>query len=130
MRLLLLILLLAGTFCLWIWLKQSSLPRAASTNNPAELDTSQKPTALELRETQADKTFWASEILAENCGRTFESLWDTVNATTNKLAVLAQFPFEQIVLPDWAKVQHLPHNIELHEGGSAGETIFGLAAAH
>ena len=123
MRLVLLILLLAGTVCLWIWLKQSSRPRPARADNSQGLDSSQQPTTLELREAQADKTFWASEMVAEDCGRTFESLWDAVNATTNKLNVLARFSFEQIVLPDWQKVQHLPHGIELHAGGSAGSTL-------
>ncbi|PYM11628.1 MAG: hypothetical protein DME18_13500, partial [Verrucomicrobia bacterium] len=36
--------------------------------------------ALEAREKKMDETVWAREILAEECGRTFESLWNSLNA--------------------------------------------------
>jgi hypothetical protein len=80
---------------------------------------------LEIRENEADRTFWAKEILAQSCGRTFESLWDSINVATNKLDVLAGFPVDQIVLPEWKRGQHLRHEIELREGGPPGPTLSG-----
>src|SRR6266853_568760 len=57
--------------------------------------------SLETREREADKTVWAKEMLAQRCGRTFESLWDAVNAATNKLSLLAAFPVNEILLGSW-----------------------------
>ena len=81
--------------------------------------------ALEAREQEADRTVWAKEMLAENCGRKLESLWDAINGTSNKLSVIAGFPSQEVVLPQWGPVQHLPHGIELREGLQPGSTLPG-----
>ena len=47
--------------------------------------------SLEARENKLNTTVWAKEILAEQCGQVFESLWDSLNAATNKLSVVATF---------------------------------------
>src|SRR5882724_8710619 len=47
--------------------------------------------SLEARENELNKTVWAKEILAEQCGQVFESLWDSLNAATNKLNIVASF---------------------------------------
>lgn len=47
---------------------------------------------LEAREKAADDGMWRAEMLAQACGRTFESLWDAVNQSTNKLDLIADFP--------------------------------------
>jgi len=115
----LLVLLLLATVLLWGWLTHIS-HQERKPNPSADGDLPPQTTSLELRENQADKTYWGKEMLAQECGRVFESLWDSINATTNKLEVLAGFPVEEILLPAWGRVQRLPHGIELRPGGTAG----------
>ena len=121
-RLFWLLFLLAASGLLWLWLAhRSTSPDTQS--GAADESGSQQTNSLQLREDAADKTYWAKEILAQACGRTFETLWDSINATTNKLPLLAGFPFQHIVLPQWAQAQQLPHGIELREGGTPGRTL-------
>ena len=84
---------------------------------------SQSTNWLESREEGIDKTIWAKEKLAERCGRTLEDLWDRVNASSNKLQVIADFATSEVVLPQWGAVQHLPHDIELREGRAPGAKL-------
>ena len=77
-------------------------------------------TALEARENELNKTVWAKEILAEECGRVFESLWDSLNAATNRFGLLASFPVGELVPCRFAAPQALPHGIELRAPLSAG----------
>ena len=76
-----------------------------------------KPTAelsgLAEREQRVAESDWAKETLAQECGRTFESFWDALNAATNKLQLVANFPVGEIALGDWSQPQHLPHGIEV-----------------
>ena len=115
---------LLGIGLLWFWLIHQSRPESKfkGTDNP---QSSTQHNLLEVRENEADKTFWAKEILGQNCGRVFESLWDSINLTTNKLELLAAFPLNQIVFPKWGEVKTLPHAIELRSGGSPGPVLSG-----
>ncbi|HKS37799.1 MAG TPA: CRTAC1 family protein [Verrucomicrobiae bacterium] len=79
-------------------------------------------TAFEAKERQVDETLWAPEILAQECARTFESLWDSLNASTNKLILAASFPVGEIVLGKW-NPRWLPHGIELRESAGAGRVL-------
>src|SRR6266516_1258065 len=54
--------------------------------------------SLESRENELNKTVWAKEILAEQCGQVFESLWDSLNAATNKLNIVASFPVGEMTV--------------------------------
>ena len=78
---------------------------------------------LKAREDQADQTVWAKEMLAEKCGSVFESLWDAVNASSNKLETLGNFGAGEIVLADWAAPQLLPHEVEIRDSRGPGQTI-------
>ncbi|HXT39260.1 MAG TPA: CRTAC1 family protein [Candidatus Angelobacter sp.] len=73
---------------------------------------------FEAKEKRVDQTVWAKEREAEECGRTFESLWDALNAATNKLELIAAFPVDEIIPGDWSRLKSLPHGIEVRE--SAG----------
>jgi hypothetical protein len=79
--------------------------------------------SLETRENEADQTVWAKEMLAQRCGRTFESLWDTVNAATNKLSLLAAFPVNEILLGSWGAPSSMPHGIELRQSTGPGQVL-------
>jgi len=67
--------------------------------------------ALEAREKQVAETVWAKELLAEECGRVFEQLWDSLNAASNKLDLLAAFPVGELVPPRFGPLEVLPHGI-------------------
>lgn len=116
----LLVLLLLGTAGALLWFVRTPMP----WENPKN----EKPlppewARLEAREQEADKTIWAKEMLAQNCGLKFESLWDAINVASNKLGVIAGFPVQEVVLPQWGPVQHLPHGIELRDPVSPGSTL-------
>jgi hypothetical protein len=78
---------------------------------------------LEAREEAADRTCWAKEMLAQNCGRTFEALWDSLNAASNKLSLLAKFPLGEMVTARWGAPQLLPHGIVLRRGIAPGPSL-------
>src|SRR5215472_13251778 len=75
------------------YLAHKPFPWDASTpNQDLFLERAERLRQLEAREKEADTTIWAKEILAQNCGRRFESLWDAINSSTNKLSLVAEFP--------------------------------------
>ncbi|MSU21973.1 MAG: CRTAC1 family protein [Pedosphaera sp.] len=78
---------------------------------------------IEANEQKASETVWAKEILAQECGRTFEGLWDSLNTASNKLSVIASFPVAEIVSPKWNPPQSLPHGIELREPSAPGVAL-------
>src|SRR5256712_11392492 len=53
--------------------------------------------ALEAKENELNKTVWAKEMLAEECGRTFESLLDSLNAAPNQPSPISSFPVGGVV---------------------------------
>lgn len=78
---------------------------------------------LEARERELNQTVWAVELLAQDCARTFETLWDSLNASTNKLDLAATFPAGEIVPGDWQLLQALPHEIKLLTSKSPGPVL-------
>src|SRR6266511_1527707 len=116
-------LLLLGV-ALRVGLKQR-LPAAADSADPTGL-VSQKLVdqflSLESRENELNKSVWAKEILAEQCGQVFESLWDSLNAATNKLDIVASFPVGEMTVGNFSSMQRLAHGIELRESSGAGPT--------
>ena len=113
-------LLLLGAGLWLVWLGRAPLPweNAKSENrNP-------NPGAwLQAREDDANKTVWKKEILAQTCGRIFESFWDSVNATTNKLGIIATFDSNEFVLGRWDSARSLPHGIEVRQSVGTGPTL-------
>jgi len=78
--------------------------------------------SLEARENKLNTTVWAKEILAEQCGQVFESLWDSLNAATNKLSVVATFSVGQMTVGNFGSTQRVAHGIELRQSSGAGST--------
>ena len=117
------ILLLLGAGLLLVRFTHAPFPWESS-NTANQSETQLAPgNPLEIREQEADKTVWAKEMLAQLCGRTFESLWDAVNAATNKLSLLAAFPANEILLGSWGAPRSLPHGIELRPPTRPGRTL-------
>jgi len=85
-------LLLLGAGLLLVRFTRTPFPWEPSTLPIKVRDRSRQATPSKLESREADKTVWAREMLAQRCGRTLESLWDAVNAASNKLTRLAAFP--------------------------------------
>jgi len=66
-----------------------------------------RPGWLEVREQQVAGTVWAKEVLAQECGKTFEALWERILVATNKLAVVAAFDPGEVILGRWAATDAL-----------------------
>jgi len=79
--------------------------------------------AIEAKEQQLNETVWAPEILAQGCSRTFDTLWDSINAATNKLDILARFQLGELLLPKWRPSKLLAHGIELTEPDGPGGAL-------
>lgn len=111
-----------------LWLRRqadapASWPDEATPSGRISREMAARLTALEARERHVAETFWARELLAQQCGRSFEALWDAINAATNKLAPVAAFPVGEITLGQWTRRQPLPHGIELRESVGAGRRL-------
>src|SRR3989442_2278704 len=78
--------------------------------------------SLETKENELNKTVGTKEILAEQCGQVFESLWDSINAATNKLDVVASFSAGELTVGNFSSTQPVAHGIELRESSGAGPT--------
>lgn len=115
-RLLFLIAGLALLVTIALWQRNAGSSREAAPPSPDELRRlAAQLTALEAREQQAAETHWAPELVAQQCGTVFETLWDALNAVTNKLAVAARFDAGKVVLPRFAQPRRLPHQIALFD---------------
>jgi len=97
--------------------KPESTPSLSSTNSSRRIsaETLAQVAALEAREQRVAATVWSKELLAQESGRTFESLWNSLNAARNQLHALASFPVGEVVLGQWTLPRALPHGIELRE---------------
>ena len=98
----------------------SSTTNSASPAGLVSRELVDQITALEAQEVALDNTVWAKEILAEECGQVFDSLWDSLNATTNKFSVLESFRISELVPGRFNPPQQLAHGIELREPGGIG----------
>ena len=78
---------------------------------------------IEIKEQKMRESVWAQEILAQECGRTFESLWDSINAATNKLEIVAAFSIGEILFGEWNSPETLSHGIEVRRSKGAGPAL-------
>src|SRR5437773_11995978 len=102
--------------------RRAAPPAARSTNiaGPVSPELINQFTALEAKENELNRTVWAKEILAEECARVFESLWDSLNAATNKFSVLQSFQLGELVPGNFSPPQKLANGIELREPTGVG----------
>lgn len=101
-------------FLLWWVRRASTASRLARESNYADPQVVTRFLALEAREREIEQTVWAKEMLAQECARVFESLWDSLNAATNKLRVLASFPVGEVVVGKLNPPEKIAHGIEIH----------------
>src|SRR6185436_17235140 len=121
--------LLAGALlfleaCLWlVRLEHMPYPWENSNAQRQAAEPAEQGTWLDSREKEADQKFWPKEILAQICGQTFESFWDSVNASTNKLSLVAEFASKEVALGEWGAPETLPHGIKQHKAIGSGPTL-------
>jgi hypothetical protein len=72
-----------------------------------------------------NETVWAKELLAEECGRPFEILWDKLNAATNKLRCAVSFAVPDVLLGDWGAAESLAHGIQIRRSTGPGVLLAG-----
>src|SRR5580765_884793 len=92
--------LLVFTTVVWLlYFARSPSPEIISTDSSNRSIQAAPELKLDLqaREKAADNTFWAKEILAQDCGRTFETFWNSLHASSNKLDLIAAFPLSEII---------------------------------
>jgi hypothetical protein len=111
-RLLVLLALLAVLMAAW-WMRRSFSPLRAGRETGPDSEVVARFLALEAREREAEQTIWAKEMLAQECGKVFELLWDSLNAATNKLRVLASFPVGELVIGKFNPPEKISHGIEI-----------------
>ena len=120
---------LAGVFILLLFCaalviaRRRAAPSADRSTNiagPVSQQLVNQFTELEAKENELNKTVWAKEILAEECARVFESLWDSLNAATNKFSVLQSFQLGELVPGNFSRPQKLADGIELREPTGVG----------
>ncbi len=78
---------------------------------------------LEEDESKAAGLYWRKEELAQQCGRFFETLWDSVNVATNRLTPIATVDFGRIILPRWQEPIPSIHEIQIRKPDGAGEIL-------
>jgi hypothetical protein len=110
------VVLIIAALCFRHWRRESTQARPAAGDTNAFLRRLiAEVTAIETRENQVAETVWAKELLAEQCGQVFELLWDSLNATTDKFAVLSGFSFGELAPPALKPPESLPHGIQVQE---------------
>ncbi|PYI88536.1 MAG: hypothetical protein DME26_03475, partial [Verrucomicrobia bacterium] len=116
----LLVLLAVALLTFWLVRRPWSTPRSDTATNPVDPQIVARFVALEAGERAMDQTVWAKELLAQECGRVFESWWDSINAVTNKLRVLASLPIGEIVMGKFSSPQKIGHEIEVYPPSGNG----------
>jgi enediyne biosynthesis protein E4 len=111
----------------WLLLRsgqvETPLPVRSEPGNRISAELMGQLIALEARERQWNETHWAPEILAQDCGRIFDELWDTLNASDDKLEVVARFPVGELVLGRWEDVRQMQHKIEVRDSVGQGVVL-------
>ena len=75
-------------------------------------EVAQQVTQLQDQEKRMVETVWPQELAAEECGHVIEQLWDNLNGTSEKFAVLAALPFGEIAGPQFGPPQAFAHGVQ------------------
>ena len=73
--------------------------RQKTEPSPPPATATRPPESLEQQEARFDATVWHDEVLAVKHEQTFFRLHDELRRATNKVSVLADFDFDEIVVP-------------------------------
>jgi hypothetical protein len=91
-------------------------PGPGSPQLPAAISPAAQPDGqIDLEQQRLDRSVWARELQAQECGRVLEDLWDALNQATNQLRLAAAFPLHELILGQWDEGRELPHGIRIRE---------------
>ena len=82
---------------------------------------------IEGQENEVAQTTWGTELMAQQCGEVFESLWNSINAASNKIEVLRTFQVRELALPTFGPPELVEHGIELYLSGGSARPVTGPA---
>jgi hypothetical protein len=120
-RLVLLFALLALALAFSLWMRRhSSASRLAKETN-ADPEVVARFLALEAREREIEQSVFAKELLAQQSARVFESFWDSLNAATNKLRVLASFPVGEVIVPSFNPPERIGQGMDVRSPSGQGQ---------
>ncbi|MBI1899985.1 MAG: VCBS repeat-containing protein [Planctomycetia bacterium] len=72
--------------------------QAAAAANPPPAEQKRTADDLARQREELDQTVWANEVAAQHYEAPFVRLWDNLRAARDKVAVLADFPFTELVI--------------------------------
>src|SRR5579864_3489335 len=98
------------------------LPREAAATKPPGPAPARVETLIRERE-ELDKTVWADEVLAQEYEDTFVKLWDDLRAATDQALVLAEFPFDTLIVGQPQEVGEGEMGIRTTVLGGAGLSL-------
>ena len=99
------------------------MPTSGLSISSVEQDQIKRSLALEAERRQVDQSVWALELLAEKHEDVFIKLWDDLRTQQDKAAVLAQFPFGELILGDPGQATNLDHGIRTTRLREPGERL-------
>ena len=117
-RLRFLLVLLGFSAIAWLVWKQTRLRPTRPTATTLDAMAVQLQGLL-AREEEMNRTVWAQDDLAQRHGAVFEQLWDSLNAVSNRLEILAQQPV-RVILPTFGPADVLPHGLRVFQSSGAG----------
>ncbi len=89
------VILLSGWITHYLRLSHDSQQGDSTTNTTVAAQLRK----LDNTEERAKQMYWGKELLAQKCGGFFETIWDSLLTATNKLNILVQSNFGEIILP-------------------------------
>ena len=122
----LLLVLVVVALLAWFFRKAPPGVRSVTGTNAVSAEEVARFEALEARENELDRTVWAKELLAQECGRVFDTWWDSLNVASNKLRLLASLPIGGLVVGKFNPPERLAHAIEVYSPAGNG-TIWSAA---
>ena len=94
---------------------------AKSAADPNDIATQYRQFEKTLR--GLDETVWSKELLAQDCTRTFDTLWDAVNASSNRWALLRNQSVGSVEFGRWLTPIVHPHGIRISTATPGGPVL-------
>jgi hypothetical protein len=77
---------------------QSPIPKSELASEVDAKSADSRAAVLLQQQRHLDKTIWKDEVLSQEYEQVFVNLWDNLRAAEDKLAVVQEFPFQQLIL--------------------------------
>src|ERR1051325_149311 len=107
-----LFLTLFGALGLAVWFRLTMSEKGNRAPTTAEFMTNALQTLNTFEEQEAKKN-WEPELLAGKYGQVIEQFWDKLNASTNKLGLVATLDLKAVQCANYSRQTNFPHGIQL-----------------